>query len=296
MELRHLRYFVCVAEELHFGRAAERLGISQPPLSQQIRALEDQLGVRLFDRTSRRVRLTEAGRQFLPQAHETLVQADRAARIARLAHSGDIGRLSLGLSPSVPFIPHVMDALARFRHAYPEVNLELGELARDEQIVGVERGNLDIGIVRSFNALPLPPTVQAFHLQREDMVLAMRRDHRLAALDRHLMLADIRDEPLVLFGSMIGAGFNEMLEDHCAKLGFRPNVTLEASSFGTLLGLTAAGLGITMLSRSLARFNIDTLVFREIELPFASDLMVLHLRDVSPATRNFRALLSPLAS
>lgn len=296
MELRHLRYFVCVAEELHFGNAAQRLGISQPPLSQQIRALEEQLDVRLFDRTSRNVKLTEAGMHFLPQARETLAQADRAARIARLAQAGEVGRLHLGFSPSAPFTPYVVDALARFRADFPEVTLELNELTREEQISGVERGTVDIGILRAFSALLVPPQLEAVPLQREGMTLAMRHDHPLATLDRTLKLSDIRDEQLILFGSMNGAGFNEMLVEHCVRLGFRPRVALEAGSFGTLVGLTAAGLGITILSRSLARFNVDTLVFRDIEMPFSSQLIMLSLRDPSPATRNFRKLIEPAIS
>ncbi|MEE4451596.1 LysR family transcriptional regulator [Novosphingobium resinovorum] len=291
LELRHLRYFVCVAEELHFGNAAQRLGISQPPLSQQIRALEDVLGVRLFERTSRSVKLTEAGLQFLPQARETLAQADRAARIARLAHSGEVGRLSLGFSPSVPFTPYVVDALARFRASYPDVSIELNELPREEQISGVERGTLDIGILRAFSPLMLPPQLDTLPLQCEGMMVAMRRDHPLAQLPRELGLSDLAGEQLILFGSMNGAGFNELLAEHCAALGFQPTVALEAQSFGTLVGLTAAGLGITILSRSLARFNLDTLAFRSIAMPFSSHLVMFHIRHASPATRNFRKLI-----
>ncbi|MFC0204685.1 LysR substrate-binding domain-containing protein [Novosphingobium soli] len=291
-----MRYFICIAEELHFGNAAQRLGISQPPLSQQIRALEDELGVRLFDRTSRRVRLTEAGAHFLPQARETLVQAERAAQAARLAHSGEIGRLSLGFSPSVPFIPHVVDALARFRQAFPSVTVELNELPREEQIAGVERRTLDLGILRSFGSLNLPPQMETLHLQREGMMLAMRRDHPLATRERDPVLADIEGEPLILLGALNGAGFNDVLMAHCAQLGFRPHVTLEAGSFATLVGLTAAGLGITILSRSLARLNVDTLAFRHIDMPFASELLMFHLRGASPTTLNFRKLLAePLA-
>ncbi|AOR79468.1 LysR family transcriptional regulator [Novosphingobium resinovorum] len=291
MELRHLRYFICVAEELHFGAAARRLGISQPPLSQQVRALEDELGVRLFERTSRSVKLTRAGLHFLPHARETLAQADRAARIARLADSGEVGRLSLGFSPSVPFTPYVVDALARFRAKFPEVSVELHELPREDQISGVERRTLDIGILRAFSPLTLLPQMQMLPLQCEGMMLAMRRDHPFTRYDRPLTLADIEGEQLILFSSMNGAGFNEMLGLHCEELGFRPTVSLEADSFGTLVGLTAAGLGITILSRSLARFNVDTLTFRSIEMPFSSQLLMLHLRDASPTTRNFRSLI-----
>jgi len=115
LDLRHLRYFLCVAEEMHFGRAAQRLGISQPPLSQQIRALEDELGTRLFDRTSRRVRLTEAGELFVPEARATLSQADHAIETARLAGRGELGRLRIGFTSSAPFVPLIASTLYRFR-------------------------------------------------------------------------------------------------------------------------------------------------------------------------------------
>jgi DNA-binding transcriptional LysR family regulator len=292
MDLRHLRYFTCVAEELHFGRAAQRLGISQPPLSQQIRALEEELGVQLLERTSRRVRLTEAGRQFLPEARATLSQAAQAAQTARIAHRGEMGRLRLGFSTSVPFIPRVVEALSRFREAYPHVSLELDELPRDEQLSRVERGLLDVAILRSFSTPALPADMQSLCIQREGIMLAMRQDHRLAQRTDTLSLDDIRGEPLILFGSINGAGFNERLIEQCQMMGFEPNVAIEAGSFATLLGLTAAGLGITILSRSLARLNVDTLAFRPVEVPFTSDLLMLHMEPASPATTNFRRMIT----
>jgi DNA-binding transcriptional LysR family regulator len=292
MDLRHLRYFACVAEELHFGRAAQRLGISQPPLSQQIRSLEQELGVQLLERTSRRVRLTEAGRQFLPEAQATLAHAERAASTARLAHRGEMGRLRLGFSTSVPFIPRVVDALSRFRRTYPQISLELDELPRDEQLSRVERGLLDVAILRSFSRPDLPPDMQSLCIQSEGVMLAMRHDHLLAQRAGPLTLDDIRGEPLILFGAINGAGFNERLIEHCQTLGFQPNVAIEAGSFATLLGLTAAGLGITILSRSLARLNMDTLTFRSLEVPFASELLMLHMEPLSPATSNFRRMIT----
>jgi DNA-binding transcriptional LysR family regulator len=292
MDLRHLRYFTYVAEEMHFGRAAQRLGISQPPLSQQIRALEDELGVQLFERTSRRVRLTEAGRQFLPAARATLAQAEQAALTAKLAHRGEVGRLRLGFSTSVPFVPRVMNALSQFREAYPEVNLELDELPRDEQIVRLERGTLDVAILRTFSQPDLPPHMQSLCIQREGVMLAMRQDHPLAKRSDPLTLSDLQGEPLVMFGSINGAGFNERLIEQCQALGFRPQVAIEAGSFATLLGLTAAGLGITILSRSLARLNVDTLAFRSLEVPFTSQLLMLHMDPPSPATTNFRKMIA----
>jgi DNA-binding transcriptional LysR family regulator len=287
-----LRYFACVAEELHFGRAAQRLGISQPPLSQQIRALEEELGVQLLERTSRRVRLTEAGRQFLPEARATMAQADLAARTARLAHRGDVGRLRLGFSTSVPFIPRVVDALSRFREAYPQVSLELDELPRDEQLSRLERGLLDVAILRSFSSPSLPENMQSLCIQQEGVMLAMRQDHPLARRTDALTLDDVRGEPLILFGAINGAGFNERLIEQCQTLGFEPNVAIETASFATLLGLTAAGLGITILSRSLARLNVDTLAFRPLDVPFTSELLMLHMDRPSPATSNFRKMIA----
>lgn len=292
MELRHLRYFTCVAEEMHFGRAAQRLGISQPPLSQQIRALEDELGVQLFERTSRRVSLTEAGRQFLPEARATLAQADHAALTARLAHRGEAGRLRLGFSTSVPFIPRVVDALSRFRQAYPQVSLELDELPRDEQISRLEGGTIDVAVLRTFAMPDLPARMRSLCLQQEGVMLAMRQDHPLAKGERIITLADIEGEPLIMFGAINGAGFNERLMEECTTLGFEPNVAIETSSFTTLLGLTAAGLGITILSRSLTRLHVDTLVFRPIEVPFTSLLLMMHMDPPSPATANFRDLIA----
>lgn len=292
MDLRHLRYFACVAEELHFGRAAQRLGISQPPLSQQIRALEEELGVQLLERTSRRVRLTEAGRQFLPEARATLAQSDLAIRTARLAHRGEAGRLRLGFSTSVPFIPRVVDALSRFRQAYPNVSLELDELPRDEQLSRVERGLLDVAITRTFSTPDLPAHMRSLCIQREGVMLAMRQDHPLAQRTDPLTLEDVRGEPLILFGAINGAGFNERLIAQCQALGFAPNVAIETASFATLLGLTAAGLGITILSRSLARLNVDTLAFRTLEVPFTSQLLMLHMDLPSPATANFREMIA----
>ncbi|MBC2666088.1 LysR family transcriptional regulator [Novosphingobium flavum] len=295
MDLRHLRYFICVAEEMHFGRAAERLGISQPPLSQQIRGLEDSLGVTLFERTSRRVRLTEAGTRFLPEARETLAQAERAARTAQRAHRGEIGSLRLGFSVSVPFVPHIMDTLARFRRTYPAVEISIDELARDEQVEHVERGTLDLGILRTFDDPPLAPHVVSTCVQKDTLMLAMRHDHPLARENRELGPNDLRDEPLILFGTINGAGFNEHLYARCERLGFRPKIAMEASSFATLLGLTAAGFGVTVLSGTLARLNVDTLTYRPFELDVVSRLLMIRAQNPSPTTAAFCEMLGAAA-
>jgi DNA-binding transcriptional LysR family regulator len=288
MDLRHLRYFICVAQEMHFGRAAARLGISQPPLSQQIRALEAELGVRLFDRTSRRVRLTQAGILFLPEAQETLDQADRAMQIARRAQRGEIGRLGLGFTTSAPFVLQIARALYAFRQDQPDVELTLVELPRDAQIAKVEQGQLDLGIVRGFEAPVLPPSLASICLLEEDLILAMRSDHPLAARAGEIGIADLAETRLVLYDSTNGAGFNEHLIALCHAAGFSPRVAQEAGGLATLLGLVAAGFGVTVLARSLARLHLADLVYRRLDEPEAvSRLWLIHGGDMSAPSRAF---------
>lgn len=291
MDLRHLRYFLCVAEEMHFGRAALRLGISQPPLSQQIRALEQELGVRLFDRTSRRVRLTQAGRLFEPEARATLVQAERAAQTARLAQQGEIGRLSLGFTTSGPFVPRIAGALYRFRQAHPHVELVLREQGRDEQIENVYNRQLDIGLVRDFLPPVLPDCMLSHNLLTEEMVLALRTDHPLALREASPSIADLADEPLVLYGAPNGAGFTEHFFALCEQAGFVPRIAHEARSLATLLGLVSAGFGPTVIAQSMARLHVDNVVNRPFDRPVTSSLWLIHNRDLSPTAQAFRATL-----
>lgn len=288
MDLRHLRYFLCVAEEMHFGRAALRLGISQPPLSQQIRSLEEELGVRLFDRTSRRVSLTEAGRLFAPEARATIAQAERAAQTARLAQMGQIGHLSLGFTASGPFVPRLARALYQFRQSFPNVTLNLQELGRDGQIDAVERGHMDVAIVRCFDQPVLPDGLVPLQLVEEEMFLAIRQDHRLARQLRNPAIDDLKDEPLVLYGAVAGAGFNEHFLAKCEQAGFRPNIAQEAGSLATLLGLVAAGFGATILARSLTRLHVDNLTYRSFATPVKSRLWLIHRKILSPTAHAFK--------
>jgi DNA-binding transcriptional LysR family regulator len=292
MDLRHFRYFVCVAEEMHFGRAAMRLGISQPPLSQQIRALEDELGARLFERTSRRVRLTEAGRMFLPEAREALAQFDRAVRVVRETERGELGRLAVGFTASAPFVPRIANALYGFGQTYPLVELALQELPRDDQMLKIVNDELDIGIVRAFDRPAMPDGVTCWCLIEEEMLLVVRREHPLATRDADVRIADLAGVPLVLYGAANGAGFNEHFFALCEEAGFQPRIALHASSFATLLGLVAAGFGATMLAPSLARVHVDNLVFRSLVDPVRSRLWMIHKHQLSPTARAFREMVT----
>ncbi len=178
MELRHLRYFIAVAEELHFGRAAERLGISQPPLSQQIQALEEEIGARLFERTNRRVELTDAGRLFLDESRQVLAQVDKAVLLARRAHLGELGELKIGFTSSAPFTSTIPSSIHAFRKAYPDVHLDLQEMSSRQVLKALLEESLQVGVIRP---LALPDAVHWVELFREPLVAVLRADHTLAA-------------------------------------------------------------------------------------------------------------------
>ena len=296
MELRHLRYFVRVASELHFGRAAAQLGISQPPLSQQIRMLETELGVQLFERSSRRVRLTVAGRFFLDEAKATLDRADHAISVTRRAASGELGELTFGLSASALFMPIFADALTAFRHRYPDVHLDLAELSVAAQREAVAAGTLDIGLVRSGRQLVLPPGVTATALAIDRMYVAMPDSHRLATTDAIIDVADLADEPVVHY-PYDREGFQEDLHRMFGSAGLRPRIVQEAHEMSTLLGLVSAGLGITVLPASLRRLHIANLHYREIAGDHAlSRMWLIHnAARPRPTTLAFLDVILPCA-
>lgn len=293
MDLRHLRYFLCVAEEMHFGRAASRLGISQPPLSQQIRALEEELGVKLFERTSRRVYLTEAGKLFEPEARLTLQQAERALQTARMAQQGELGRLSFGFPASGPFVPRIANALYEFRRTHPQVDMALQELGANQLIERIHSRQIDLGLVRGFEPPVLPEGMVADGLLEENMMLVIRSDHPLAQQKAAPEIADLAGHPMVFYDPVNGAGFNEQFIALCQQAGFIPQVAYRASGLATLLGLVAAGFGATLLARSLARLHVDNLVFRPFATPVMSRLWLVHNEELSPTARKFKdAILS----
>jgi DNA-binding transcriptional LysR family regulator len=282
MELRHLRYFIAVAEELHFGRAARRLRMAQPPLSQQIRALERELGVALFERSSRRVALTTAGRLFLVEARRTLTQAGHAMLVARRAELGEIGELRVGFSTSAPFTAVVSQALFSFRQRYPGIRLLLNEMTRSAQVEALAAEELDVAFIRGFALPVLPQDIRGLMLIEEPLLLAVHAGHPLASSDRPVRIADLAGESFVIFGRERGGGFNEHVALLCRRAGFEPNVTQEASGLATLLGLVAAGFGITLISASLGALHTDNIVYRTLAEPDAFSRMWL-LRPARPS-------------
>jgi len=275
VDLRHLRYFVHVAEELHFGRAARRLGVSQPPLSQQIQALEQELGVRLFDRSNRRVALTEVGRLFLPEARATLAQAARAGDIARRAHRGEVGELSIGITASAPFAGTIPRAIFSYRQAHPHVRLTIVEMSSDRQISALLSGELDVGFIRSPERPAVPADITATELFEDRLIVALRDDHPLATSNRPLRICDLAGQPFIFYARDLGIGLHEQVIALCRDAGFEPLVAQEAREVSTLLGLIAAGLGITVMSESLRALHVDHVVYASLDDPRAVTKMWL---------------------
>ena len=260
MELRHLRYFIAVAEELHFGRAAQVLGISQPPLSQQIQALEQEVGARLFERTNRRVELSEAGRLFLHEARLVLAQVDKAADVARRAQLGELGELKIGFTSSAPFNSSIPQAIFAFRQAFPAVHLNLQEMSSTEVAESLVDESIQVGLMRP---LPLPDSLSVIELMREPLVAVLNAGHSLVeGSERGLHLAQLADEPFVFFPRTYGSGLYAQLLNLCRDAGFSPHVAQEAGEAMTIIGLVAAGLGVSVLPASYQRIRIDGVVYR----------------------------------
>jgi DNA-binding transcriptional LysR family regulator len=260
MELRQLRYFVAVAEELHFRRAAERLHISQPPLSQQIRALEDELGFALLVRTRRRVELTPPGEAFLRDARALLGELEGAVATARRIDAGQSGRLRINFVGSALF-SIVPGTVERFRRSRPAVELELRERPTADQLRAVRTGLADVGLVR-------PPIEDDGELTvrtvlRERTVAALPAAHALAKLTR-VPLRRLAAEPLVLFPRDQAPGFHDLLIDALAGVGSPPRVIQYAPEMLTIIGLVAAGTGVSLVPASVQRLALDGVAYRPV--------------------------------
>ena len=292
MELRHLRYFIAVAEELHFGRAAERLGISQPPLSQQIQALEEEIGARLFERTNRRVELTDAGRLFLDESRQVLAQVDKAVLLARRAHLGELGELKIGFTSSAPFTSTIPSSIRAFRKAYPDVDLDLQEMSSRQVLKALLEESLQVGVIRP---LALPDAVHWVELFREPLVAVLRADHPLAAgSEDGLAIAALAEEPFVFFPRSYGTGLYDQVIALTRQAGFSPRIAQEASEAMTIIGLVSAGLGVSILPASFRRTRVDGVVYRTLSDPEATTAVWLVRRqnEGSPLALSFIDLVT----
>jgi DNA-binding transcriptional LysR family regulator len=289
MDLRHLRYFVATAEELHFGRAAERLHIAQPALSIQIKALEEMLGVQLLNRTNRVVTLTEAGRLFLKEARRTLEQAQHAAVVARRAGRGEIGRIEIGYSADVSYFGVLSKTLREYRRQVPDVDLGLHELHPSSQIAQLLENRIQIGVLASFIGTPawkLPGELDAIRLMEWPIRLALPVDHPLAQRTR-IPREALADEPFILY-----IGSDDELDRSFVQLvlGFAPRVAYEAQSGFSLVSLVGAGLGVAIVPSSVVSISVgEQVVYRPIagnSIQFGTE--VVFRRDADdPAVAKF---------
>jgi DNA-binding transcriptional LysR family regulator len=267
-EIRLVRYFIAVAEELHFGRAAERLHIAQPSLSRAIRDLERILGAELFVRTKRSVRLTDAGRTLLAEAPRAVAEIERAFDETRRIGRGEVGELRLGFLPSatIALVPALVRAS---RAAFPGVRLHLRELLDDPQLDELREGRLDLGLLRTAR----PDGELAFEpLVRERLSVAVAHDHRLAGRKR-VRYADLRDEPLILWPRAAAPETFDAVVAACRGAGFSPRLIQEATSPYTIIGLVAAGVGASVLASSYGARSGADVVF----IPITGSETTLHL-------------------
>jgi len=261
MELRHLRYFIAVAEELHFGRAAKRLNISQPPLSQQIMQLEEEIGVQLFNRTKRRVEITPAGSVFLAEARRIIAMSDDAVLRTIRADKGEIGRLAVGYigSANYSLLPQVV---REFRKRFQDVDLSLAELNTSNQIEALRDGRINVGFLRppqgiENEGLSIEPVF------REPLMVAMPRNHHVK-MEPSITLRMLAKESFIMIPRQRGPGYFDYIIALCQQEGFSPRIVLEASQFHTIIGLVAAEIGIAIVPASMQSSRFKGVVFRTI--------------------------------
>lgn len=261
IELRHLRYFLAVAEQGHITRAAARLGIQQPPLSQQIRALEAEVGVPLLTRHPRGVGLTEAGKAFLAEARAALEQVERAVEAARRSARGEQGRLAIGYTSSTAFHPLIPAVVRAFRQAAPAVALELEESSTGELIEALRRERLDAAFVRT----PVGDTAGLViaPLLRERMLVVLPAQHPLAQRPATaLALAELAEETFILYRRPTGPGLYDAIIAACHAAGFAPHIGQEAPRLLSTLSLVSAGLGVSIIPQSISRLDTEGLAYR----------------------------------
>ncbi|WP_372660732.1 LysR family transcriptional regulator, partial [Hydrogenophaga sp.] len=248
MEFRHLRYFLVLAEELHFGRAAQRLSISQPPLSLNIQQLEASVGARLFDRNSRGVQLTEAGQAFVPQARALLDQAAAAAHHARDVAQGLAGSLQIGFAGTMLFrgLPQILKS---FQAQHPKLRLALRELSSAEQVVDLLHERLDLGFVHTTR---VPAGFSQILVASQPFVACLPAAHVLATRGR-LSLAQLAGEPFAVVAREVSPDYHERILTMCTEAGFPPEIRYELRHWLSVVSLVSQGLGVALVPQALAQ-------------------------------------------
>ncbi|NJN86397.1 MAG: LysR family transcriptional regulator [Leptolyngbyaceae cyanobacterium SL_7_1] len=289
MELRQLKYFIAVAEELHFGRAAELLHLSQPALSKQIQALEDSLDVQLFERTKHWVRLTIAGQTLLETARRILREVDAGIQVVKQVAAGETGRLKIGFTEATLFslAPRIIRI---YREQYPQVELSLTSSGTEAQVEALRTHQIDLGFVY----LPIrEPSLSICPLFEEVYVVALPSSHRLAR-QKQLSLQSLANETLIFYPRSLAPVLYANFIKCCEQAGFVPNIVQEAELAQTRLGLAAAGIGITFVLSNMQNLTAKGVVYRSLTEDFLALKLALAWRrdESSPVVHEFLKVLT----
>ncbi|MER1969098.1 LysR family transcriptional regulator [Castellaniella sp. GW247-6E4] len=278
MDFRQFRYFVTAAEELHFGRAAERLGITQPVLSQQIKTLETQLGGKLFNREKRRVDLTEMGTAFLAEAKVALAAADKAVSVAKNIARGVSGHIGIGIVGSVMYERDLARLFSDYCLAHPDITLSLNELQVVAQIEAVRSKELDLAIVREPIPAQLLEGLEHFTLSSQRLVAALPATHRLAK-SGVVKLQDLAQEPFLGFSDPDDVGMHQAVLDLCRRAGFEPRFSQYTTNLTTLISFVGAGFGVGLVVDLVSHLQIPGVCYLPlVGLDTTSDLILVHRR------------------
>ncbi len=286
IELRHLRYFLATAEELNYGRAAERLKIAQPGLSQQIKSLEAIIGTPLFDRTRRTVQLTLAGERFEQEARKTLAQAETAVLAARRAGRGEVGSIAIGYVGSAAYTGVLTTMVGTFRASHPEVELQISEMEMQQQLDQLSEGKLDIGFIRP--PIPYPVGISSIRVLQEEIVLAMPASHALAG-DEMVPLASLSGDTFITPRHPSNVSFHEHTVQACQGAGFFPKLGPQGRDFVTIASMVAVGIGVALVPQSLRCIQVPGIVYKPVKgAPILAELAVAFRRtEPSPVARAF---------
>ncbi|NKG32022.1 LysR family transcriptional regulator [Erwinia rhapontici] len=273
IETRLLVQFIAVAEELHFNRAAQRLHMAQPPLSQAIRRLEQEMGVSLFERTNRSVSLTPAGEDFLESAREVLRILDEGVDKSRRVSQGIEGHLTLTFINITHYGP-LLRALRNFRTAFPAVSFTMNEATTQEQVDALEQGRADLGFMRPPGRTS--PGLRFNAILREPVMIALPAEHRLAGCES-IPLTALQCDHFVSAPRHLGQGFHDQLVQLCEAAGFTPHIAQQARQLQTLVALVASGFGVALLPASLAQEPRKDVIFRPLEVDAPAELQHVEL-------------------
>lgn len=286
IELRHLRYFSAIAEEMSFARAAERLDIAQPGLSQQIKILEELLDARLFDRSRRKLRFTLAGELFYEEARKILGQVEAATQKVGRAARGEVGRLVIGYVGSAAYTGMLTRVIGEFREKHPSVEVDISELEMLRQLDAISEGRMDVGFIRP--PAPMPRNVSSIPILHEDLIVALPTSHPLAE-HPEIALLDLAGEEFIIPEHPSMVSFHHHTTTACQNAGFEPRFGVKGRDFMTIASMISVGLGVALVPQSVRCIQLPSIVYRPMKHGRSTAEMAIAFRpnDRSPIVKAF---------